>query len=88
MDKRDRPKGQERLPSQQKRSCGPLKVNKLSMRSGSLEAWGEGSFREEETVMGMKNLRKGHGQELAGAGPQVTGVSELVGGEEVEAVLG
>lgn len=88
MDKRDRPKGQERLLSQQKRSCGPLKVNKLYMRSGSLEPWGEGSFREEETVMGTKNLRGGHGQELVGLGRQVTRVTEIVGGEEVEATLG
>lgn len=79
MDKRDRPKGQERLLSQQKRLCGPLKVNKPSMRSVSLEAWGKGSSREEEAVVGMENFREGHGQELAGPGPQVTGVTELVG---------
>lgn len=88
MDKRDRSEGQEILLSWQKRSCAPLKVNKLSMRSASLETWEEGSFREEETVMGMKNLREGHSQELAGVGPQVTGITELVGDEEVEAVLG
>lgn len=86
------------------RTLEPAKETVWTIKGGSesLEAWGEGSFGEEEKVTGRKCLREAEGEPRAScwawqvirarvpeqgtAGPGCRGLC-ITGGEEVDAVL-